>query len=128
MGLLTSAGALFETWRQRTNAVRPVIVMLEKLTDNEKSKEGYSLYLVNMGQAVALNIEITEGMKEFRSVLPDAKFADQVRTEIAVGRRALIAKGYDAPVLSDVRLVVQYTDVNDNRYVSRCAGGRHSFR
>ncbi|MCB9619830.1 MAG: hypothetical protein H6724_10340 [Sandaracinus sp.] len=57
-GLVTSTAVAFETWRQGRNAVRPVLVVLEKLTDNRSPELGHSLYLVNMGQAVALNIDV----------------------------------------------------------------------
>lgn len=40
--LITSAVTAFEDYRQNKNSIRPVLVVLEKLTDNSLPKSGYT--------------------------------------------------------------------------------------
>jgi len=122
---LTAVGNLTETWRQRRNAVRPVLVVVEKRTDNRGKDSDYSLYLVNMGQAVAINIDVKES--NLSEVLGDGPVKDS-RTEIAVGRRGVLATGYREPALPKMELTVEYTDVNNARYTSSLRDGKHVFR
>jgi hypothetical protein len=126
--LIASIVSAIETLRQRRNAVRPVVVVLEKWTDNEKHDAGHSLFLVNMGQAVAINIRVVES--NVRDVLAKVQAVELVepRTEIACGRRSLLARGYREPVIDGVSLVATYTDVNDIPYTTRFGGRGHEFR
>lgn len=117
-GLVTSLAVAVETWRQRRNAVRPVLVVLEKLTDNKDPARGYSLYLVNMGAAVALNVTSTSNVKE---LVPDGEHVAHPRAQIAVGRRGLLVRGYTAPIFDRVQLRANYNDVNGTPYWTECA-------
>jgi hypothetical protein len=126
--LIASAVSATETLRQRRNAVRPVVVVLEKLTDNDKPDAGYSLFLCNMGQAVAINIRVVKSnVRDVLAAVPPVELVEH-RTEVACGRRSLLARGYREPVIEAVSLVATYTDVNDTTYVTRFGGRGHAFK
>ena len=126
-GLVTSAAVAFETWRQGRNAVRPVLVVLEKLTDNREPALGYSLYLVNMGQAVALNIDVARECLDVIREATGRALEEHPRREIAVERRGLLCKGYRERVYGRIRLRASYTDVNGKRYQTSFEAGNHTF-
>lgn len=123
--VLVGFAAMTVAKRQTDNAVRPVIVVLEKFTDNKNPAGGRSLYLVNMGQAVAINIEIVHS--NISAVVPTDSHEEAPRTEIAVGRRGVLAGGYADPVWTDLELEVRYTDINGVTYRTSFGGGKHSF-
>jgi hypothetical protein len=62
--LLTSAVSAYEMVLQRRNAVRPVLVLLDKTAESADAAKGRALYLVNMGQAVAINVAILEAVPD----------------------------------------------------------------
>ena len=90
--LLTSAVAAYETVLQRGNAVRPVLVLLDKSADSDSPAKGRILYLVNMGQAVAIDVTIQEATPEELN----GKSHIELR-EIAPGRRRKL-HSYEAGV------------------------------
>jgi hypothetical protein len=118
--LITSAVSAFEMMRQSKNAVRPALVVLEKPSEAKNGGRGLSLYLVNMGNAVAININIVRSNLEqiaFDSgdgttVVPERSH----RSEIAAGRRSLLVNGYAQSVVGDIGLYVTYQDVNALRF------------
>jgi hypothetical protein len=126
-GLVTSAAVAFETWRQGRNAVRPVLVVLEKLTDNRQPELGYSLYLVNMGQAVALNIDVARECLDVIREATGRALEEHPRREIAVERRGLLCKGYRERVYGRIRVRASYADVNGKRYRTSFETGTHTF-
>lgn len=122
--LITSAVSAFEAYRQNQNSVRPVLVILEKLTDNNNSKLGYSLFLVNMGHSLAMNITFLSDLEKFKIPMNIEK---KVRTEIAVGRRGILASGYEKLILESIQMKIQYTDINNRIYNSLLQKGNHKF-
>jgi hypothetical protein len=66
-------------------------VVIEKYTDNKKPNLGYSLYLVNMGHSLAMNVVVYK--TNLDSILSEKNMENTLRTEIAVGRRGLLASG-----------------------------------
>ena len=131
--LITSAVSAFEMMRQSKNAVRPALVVLEKPSEAKNGGRGLSLYLVNMGNAVAININIVRSnldQLEFDSegespIRPERSH----RSEIAAGRRSLLVNGYAKSVVGDVGLYVTYQDVNGTTYYTLFSSGEttHSF-
>jgi hypothetical protein len=126
-GLVTSATVAFETWRQGRNAVRPVLVVLEKLTDNRAPELGYSLYLVNMGQAVALNIDVERECLDAIREATGRELEEHPRREVAVERRGLLCKGYPERAYGRIAIRATYTDVNGKRYRTQFESGSHTF-
>lgn len=123
--LVTSGVTAYEAFRHNKNAIRPVLVVLEKYTDNKRPDLGYSLYLINMGQALAMNIRFSANHVE---LIQDGKIEEQPRTEVAVGRRAVIASEYFVPVFKKISLEASYTDINNVCYRTIFRGGKHEFR
>lgn len=126
-GLVTSTAVVYETWRQGRNAVRPVLVVLEKLTDNRTPELGYSLYLVNMGQAVALNIDVARECLDAIREATGRELEEHPRREIAVERRGLLCKGYPERVYGRIAIRATYVDVNGKRYRTTFEAGSHTF-
>jgi hypothetical protein len=137
--LVTSAISAIEMIRQSRNAVRPAVVILEKYTNtSDPDGLGRSLYLVNMGNAMAMNVDIVP--KDFASsVLSEivvnagdaanasAEVEEQYRTEIAMNRRAVLARNYRNQILEQVSLTVNYVDVNGKKYHTVFHRNHHVF-
>ncbi len=122
--LVTSAVTAFEAYRQNKNSVRPVLVVLEKLTDNKKPKLGYSIFLVNMGHSLAMNVRCEHNLEK---LIPTSSIEKDIRTEIAVGRRGIMGSNYKDPIASQISIEVTYTDINDRKYKTIFANGNHKF-
>ena len=135
--LVTSCVSAYEMTRQSKNAVRPAIVVLEKFTNNSaREGEGYSLYLVNMGNAMAMNVRVTPSSRESyvaalgaagRSTERECVLEAHPRTEIAVNRRAVLGSYYAGPAIDKLSMLIQYVDVNGSKYHTKFDGNAHAF-
>jgi hypothetical protein len=125
--LLTSVYSVIEMRRQRQNAVRPVLVVLEKRVDKTKKDSAHVLYLVNMGQAVAINTEVV-----WNDPQKDAARPRRLQTEIFPERRAELMRGYPKSCLGELRLLTKYTDVDNIQYATKYGvpegSAKHSFQ
>ena len=130
---LASFGVSIVSWleshRQGRAAVRPVLVVIEKLEDKSKPDGPRLLYLVNMGPAAALNlslelIELNAASKQ--SIEQEAR----IQTEAAPNRRILLAKGHKFDAIGHLRLKATYSDLHGIRYSTDFDGRRacpHEF-
>lgn len=132
--LVTSCVSAYEMVRQSRNAVRPAVVVLEKHTNNANPEgEGRSLFLVNMGNSMAMNVHIWEGDHiDLLNTAGDATektftLEEPIRTEIAVNRRALVGKHYSNSIFKELSMVIHYVDVNGTKYFSRLINEKHEF-
>jgi uncharacterized protein YdbL (DUF1318 family) len=100
-------------------------VVIEKYTDNKKPNLGYSLYLVNMGHSLAMNVVVYK--TNLDSILSEKNMENTLRTEIAVGRRGLLASGYKNPILEKVELLAVYNDINNRIYNTEYVKLQHKF-
>lgn len=125
--LVTSGVSAYEMVVQRKNAVRPVLVLLDKQVDNADPSKGRAIYLVNMGQAVAVDIKVVGAQPDHL-----AEAAKKVMREIASGRRSKLREypeGQETPFHhAGTYLRVRYFDVNANEYETVFKGGKHAFR
>ena len=126
--MITSVVAAIEAVRQRKNDVRPVLVVLEKFGKKKERGEPRFLVLVNMGQAVALNIVLKWSLKS--QPPPGFEHKDHL-TEIAAGRRSPLAQGYTKSIRRTVKLTATYEDVNGIEYETSFDGAKktkpHTF-
>ena len=100
-----------ETQRQGRAAVRPVLVVLEKLTDNKNPEGGLSLYLVNVGEAAALNCVIVgPDLSKASLEALQGNWTKHLQTDVAKGRRIRLAGGYERSVAGQLELEVEYRD------------------
>jgi len=123
--LVASVVAYRESRRQGSNSVRPVLIVLDKYTDNSNRALGRSLYLVNMGQAVAIDVRVLDGGPSPKPL--DASENEDVLDAIAAGRRTKLLTGYAEPIRKSVSLKVEYKDVNGTTYRTIFEAGRHEF-
>jgi hypothetical protein len=109
--LIASVVSVLEMRRQRENDIRPVLVVLEKQIDSKDPNSPLVLYLVNMGQAVAMNTHVWwEGFP------CDGTRPKRLQSEIFPGRRAELIRGYDQSAIDRVKIFTTYSDVNGNQY------------
>lgn len=109
--LITSVVSVLEMRRQRENDVRPVLVLLEKQIDSKDPKSPLVLYLVNMGQAVAMNTHV-----RWEDFPQDGSRPKRLQSEVFPGRRAELMRDYDRSCIECIKIFTTYSDVNDNHY------------
>lgn len=109
--LITSGVSVLEMRRQRENDIRPVLVVLEKQIDSKDPDSSLVLYLVNMGQAVAMNTHVW-----WDGFPGDGSHPKRLQSEVFPGRRAELLRGYDGNCIEQVRIFASYSDVNGNQY------------
>lgn len=119
--LITSIVVVVEMRRQRRNDIQPVLAVIEKRpSDGDDSP--LTLYLVNMGNGVAVNVEV-----EWQQAPPGIQPPTLRQEVIAPGRRARLGSGHSVPLLRSVKLRVGYEDIENRRYEVELVEGKHTY-
>ena len=119
--LAISCLALFQQVRQRKNEIRPLLVLIERPVD---ASEVLGLYLVNMGNAAAMDVDVTWLLRP-----PDLPASPAVQAAVAGHRRIALATGHIGTRLHQVELLVHYRDLDGKEHSTKytppaSAGGR----
>lgn len=109
--LLTSVVSVMEMKRQRENNVRPVLVVLEKPLDSKLPDSPLVLYLVNMGQAVAMNTRVW-----WKDPPTEGKRPERLQSEVFPGRRAELMRQHSPSCVNRTAVFATYTDVDGKEY------------
>ena len=109
--LMASIVSVVEMVRQRRLDARPILVVIEKRQKSDNPKSPLVLYLVNMGNAVAMDIR-AELATDQRGALQPV----EVQYGVAAGRRAEMIQGYPERCIDRVRIQASYKDLNDEWY------------
>lgn len=120
--LITSIVVVVEMRRQRRNDIRPVLAVIEKRR-SDADDSPLTLYLVNMGNGVAVNIEV-----EWQQAPPGTPPPTLRQEVIAPGRRARLGSGHSVPLLRSVMLHVRYEDIENRGYEVVLAEGKHNYK
>jgi uncharacterized protein YdbL (DUF1318 family) len=78
-----------------------------------------------MGHSLAMNVVVYK--TNLDSILSEKNMENTLRTEIAVGRRGLLASGYKNPILEKVELLAVYNDINNRIYNTEYVKLQHKF-
>lgn len=103
-----SVYSVMQMVRQRKNEIRPVLVLIEKHLDSDDDASPWGLYLVNMGQGLATEVDLV------RCLLPGGFCCAGVQSAIAPQRRARLVSGYEQRILDKVSLRVNYKNIDND--------------
>lgn len=109
--LLTSVVSVLEMRRQRANDARPVLVVIEKHEKADDTKTPLILYLVNMGNSVAMNIDVA-----WKCDHEASHRREPIQSEVAAGRRVELMRGHKERCIGKVKLDATYRDINGIPY------------
>lgn len=124
--LVISVAALLHQIRQRRNEIRPLLVVIERPVSS--GSDALCLYLVNMGNAAAIDVEVSWAQRP-----PDLSPPAVMQAAVAPGRRMALAAPYHGTRLHEVGLKAGYRDLDGRDHTTtyappRAAGGRtHTF-
>ena len=131
LGMVTSAVATvalmfscFSWWEARTatsNSVRPALLLLEKEAeekhrDKASAPDARSFYIVNMGNAVALDVKVLSENLSTRYSDLEPEWKTKLAFGLAAHRRRLVRRNHAPMEIRDVKMVVVYRDINGRRY------------
>ncbi len=113
--LIASIVSVLEMRRQRRNDIKPVLAVIEKTAlDKDTGKRSLHLFLVNMGRAAALDVQVTTD--------PPDLVKKPHQTVVAPNRRIKLASNYEPEVLPSLKLEAEYSDLDGTTYLDTILG------